>query len=372
MGMLSPVIPIEREAFGAAIDVAGDRAVISGYGRSNVYVFQYIGFSWNEFTNLRPATITQNDNFGISVSQDGDRIVVGASSYDQPVLSNGTAFVFELINGVWQETQQLTGSVTTIGARFGTRVAINGDRILVTSPNSGINSVRTGLVYVFSLIDNQWVQSQILTVSDSNGAFSFASSLQVTDEYLFVGAPGTDLFGNNEGAVYIYRWIDGVPQFDNLLLASDAGDGDNFGLAIHYQPPFLVVGAPSVDAAAEDAGAVYVYHQSAGDFVQTQKLLPANATDELFFGRALSMNTKTLAVDALNDEVLYLYGLEKAGWVSLTDINSTTSSDDGFGFDFDFTNHGLLVGALNNDDNGINAGIVYQYLEDAIFADSFE
>src|SRR5262245_22975955 len=59
-----------------------------------------------------------------------------------------------------------------------------------------------------------------------------------------------------------------------VLAPSDAaqGYGEGFGLSVAIRGDWLVVGAPSDDELAEDAGAAYVFRRQGARWVEHQKL----------------------------------------------------------------------------------------------------
>ena len=66
------------------------------------------------------------DNFGGSVSIDGDTVVIGAIG-DQ----SGSAYVFVRSNDVWSEQQKLTASDGGSNDRFGHSVSIDDDTAVI-------------------------------------------------------------------------------------------------------------------------------------------------------------------------------------------------------------------------------------------------
>lgn len=112
--------------FGRSISVAGNYAVIgepsNGPGIGNIY--RYNGTNWVLMQSL---TETGSDGFGIRVSVSENYILIGASS--ELVGSNssqGAAYLYIRVGGMWQKVQRITDPAGTANANFGLGVAIDG------------------------------------------------------------------------------------------------------------------------------------------------------------------------------------------------------------------------------------------------------
>ena len=146
------------DSFGVSIAIDGDRALVGaqndddlGSASGSVYVYEFDGTNWNEVTKLNAEFGASNDLFGVSVSLDGDRAVVGAMWDDDHSASNsGSAYVFEYDGSAWSQVAKLTASDFTANDHFGTSVAISGGRIAVGADRDDDNgTASSGSVYLF-------------------------------------------------------------------------------------------------------------------------------------------------------------------------------------------------------------------------------
>ena len=101
-------------------------------------------------------------------------------------------------------------------------------------------------------------------------AVELGESVTVYGEWSFAGSPFDSSIAPNAGRVYAFA-PSGDPQW---IGASDAGAGDQFGIAIAAGAGRLIVGSHGDDDTVQNAGAVYVFELQAGLFVEVQKLLP--------------------------------------------------------------------------------------------------
>jgi FG-GAP repeat len=174
--------PIQQSGFGESIDVDGDTIIIGAnyggeradfgrYGIAYVYERHQGGQNnWGEVATLSPShTSPYPDNFGISVSVEGDRIAVGSPTglpdinldgtinckksddenyqgYLGDECSGGTVYIYQKKAGepIWKQTQVLSGTKYYGLSAFGHDVEIDQERVFVGAPGQNI-------VYTFDL-----------------------------------------------------------------------------------------------------------------------------------------------------------------------------------------------------------------------------
>ena len=155
------------DKFGYSVSIQGNTAVIgkatNAFGNDNnstissAYIFTPSGPSntnggWVQVAKLTASDGALYDNFGVSVSIDGDTVAIGAQFNDDPT-NSGSVYIFtrntpgSLTSG-WTEQTKLTASDAAADAIFGQRVSIDESFKVVAIGSPGINSV-TGSVYVF-------------------------------------------------------------------------------------------------------------------------------------------------------------------------------------------------------------------------------
>ena len=81
------------------------------------------------------------DEFGVSVSIDGDTAVIGARADDG---YSGSAYVYVRNNGVWSEQQKLTASDAAANDDFGFSVSIDGDTAVISAWGDDDNGAKSG------------------------------------------------------------------------------------------------------------------------------------------------------------------------------------------------------------------------------------
>lgn len=204
-----------------------------------VYVFQRNGDVWTQEAYLKASNTNTSQLFGSSVAISGNTIVVGARGEDSNAtgingqqnnnlaLNSGAAYVFVKTNGTWVQQAYLKASNTEANDFFGASVSIAGDLIAVGAYNEDGNGtsqsdnskVDSGAVYIFIRYPNQWSQQAYIKASNIDAGDNFGSTVAITNDTLFVGAPfeasgATGIGGNqgdnsapSSGAVYAFKRI---------------------------------------------------------------------------------------------------------------------------------------------------------------------
>ncbi len=262
------------DQFGVSVSVSGDMAAVgvpfdddNGGGDSgSAYLYVRSGGVWSEQAKLLPSDGAAFDEFGASVSVNGDTVVVGATRDDDNGNDSGSAYVFDLTGatGVVNEDAKLLPSDGAAFDEFGASVSVNGDTVVVGATRDDDNGNDSGSAYVFDLTGATGVVSEDAKLLPSDGAAfdEFGASVSVNGDTAVVGAPFDDDNGNDSGSAYVFglTGATGVVSEDAKLLPSDfANDGDRFGLFVSVSGDTAVVGAPFDDDNGNDSGSAYVF-----------------------------------------------------------------------------------------------------------------
>lgn len=238
------------DLLGWSISISGDTIVAGAcYGdlKGAAYVFTRSGTTWTEEAKLTASDGVAKDYFGWSVSISGDTAVVGASEKDN---RKGAAYVFTRSGTTWTEEAKLIASDGVAGDDFGFSVSTNGNTIVVGAPwkDSSI-----GAVYVFTDSGTSWTEESKLIAPDSTGFTLFGHSVFINDDTIVVGAPYED---TNYGAVYVYGWSGTLWILETKLVASDAtGWDDVVGWSVSLSGDSIIAGNPSDD----NKGSAYIF-----------------------------------------------------------------------------------------------------------------
>jgi hypothetical protein len=252
--------------FGASVALQGDVAVVGapqhgppGGNGGAVYVFRRFGVEWIQEQKITAADASAGDEFGISVSIDGDRIAVGARKNDDAGINSGAVYVFRAQGFHWVQEQKVLANDGAALDQFGSSISLSGSALLVGAPLKDENGANSGTAYVFRREGETWVQEKKLRASDGSAADQLGSSVVLQGGLALVGAPEHDAAGINAGAAYVFRF-NGVTWVEvQRMESSDAAAADALGLSLALSGDQVVLGAPGSDTAEVEAGSASFY-----------------------------------------------------------------------------------------------------------------
>jgi hypothetical protein len=356
--------------FGRAVAVSADRVVVAapeddgpGADRGAVYVYEWDGAQWAE-TKLTASDGAPFDEFGISVAVSGDRIVVGAEWDDDHATDSGSVYIYEWDGAEWVETK-LTASDAEAEDRFGTAVAISGDRLVVGALDDD-NGSAAGAIYVYDWDGVEWLETK-LTASDGSTADHLGLGVAVDGDRVVAGARRDDDHGASSGSVYIFDW-DGIEWLETKLTASDGAFNDWYGTSMAVDGDRVVVGSWFDDTDnGTDSGSIYVYDWNGAEWVETQ-LIAGDGIPFADYGRSVAMSGDRIVVGAYEDDAsglatgsAYVYEWDGANWLEIKLAATDGASFDDYGIAVATAGDRIVVGSRFDDDNGDDSGSAYVY-----------
>ncbi|GIV60502.1 MAG: hypothetical protein KatS3mg043_1591 [Rhodothermaceae bacterium] len=334
---------------------------------------------WNQAALLMNAEAEEDDDFGVSVSISGDRAIVGARNDDTAAPSAGAAFVYERDGtGAWVEVAKLTAGDAEGLDNFGVSVSISGDRVVVGAPGEDTGGARAGAAYVFERDGTgAWVEVAKLTAGDTEAHDEFGVSVSISGDRVIVGAPGEDTGGSLAGAAYVYE-RDGTGAWVEVakLTAGDAEAEDHFGFSVSVSGDRAIVGANWEGTGGRRAGAAYVFERDGtGAWVEVAKLTAGDTEANDEFGFSVSISGDRAIVGAIDQDVEFdqnagaAYVFERDGtgaWVEVARLLAgDVDSNAEFGYSVAVSGDRAIVGAWQEDLAGMDHGAAYVFVRDA-------
>lgn len=287
--------------FGQSLAVRDQLVCVGSPGEGTggaAYVFQQSGANWVEQQKLTAGSPSSLARFGQAVSLQEQRLIVGANGYN---FWRGAAYIFRWNGSQWVEEAMLTAPDAEISDDFGISVSISGERVLIGADGDDDMGPEAGAAYIFRWNGASWVQEAKLTAGDGDGEDSFGNSVSLSGDWALVGAVNDDGNGHDAGAAYCFRRNGNTWQEVAKLTAGDGHENDGFGCEVALSGNAAIVGAFFHDLAEEDAGAAYVFHWDGNGWNQISKLTAEDADDDDEFGYGVALSGNIAAIGAPSD-----------------------------------------------------------------------
>ena len=410
----------DTDLFGTSISISADGNTLvvgadeddgSGTNRGAAYIFIRSGNTWtlqetldDSFTGLD--VLEDNDVFGtsISISTDGNILVVGAPLDEGSGTNRGAVYIFIRSGNIWTLQETLDDSFTGLDVlensdHFGrsTSLSTDGNILVVGAPLDDGSGTNRGATYIFTRSGNTWTLQKTLDdsftgldVLKNNDWLGRSTSISADGNTLVVGAPLDDGSGTDRGATYIFTrsgntWTLQETLDDSFIGLDVLENNDSFGgsTSLSSDGNTLVVRADEDDGSGIDRGAAYIFIRS-GNTWTLQETLDDSFTgldvleDNDVFGTSISLSSdgNTLVVGANGD---YGSGADRgAAYIFIRSGNTWTlqetlddsfigldilENSDWFGTSTSLSTDGniLVVGANGDYGSGIYRGAVYVF-----------
>ena len=278
------------------------------------------------------------------------------------------------------ELQKLLAADGAADDWFGVSIALSGDTAVIGAFSDDIYGSDSGSAYVFTWDGLAWVQQAKLIPSDGAANDQFGRSVATYGDTIVIGAHYDDDSGTSSGSAYMFvkppgGWS-GTLNEDAKLLASDGEEYDYFGGSVAISIDTVVVGTYGDGGYS---GSVCVFVKPGGGWSGTlnenAKLTASDATSSDRFGCSVAISGDTIVVGAKNDDDQGLssgsaYVFEKgAGWVSGSGNQAAKLlASDGalnaqFALSVALSGDSVAVGAWHDDENGYQSGAAYVFVK---------
>jgi len=317
--------------------------------------------AWLEEDKLLPTDGADGNNFGFSVSIDGDYGVIGAYKDDDNGNKSGSAYIFTRQDSNWSQQAKLLASDGESNDRFGWSVSISGDYAIIGAYGDADDGYYSGSIYIFTRQDSNWSQQAKLLASDGNIGDFFGWSVSISSDYAIIGAYGDDDNGSSSGSAYIFKRLDSNWSQQAKLLASDGVSGDRFGWSVSIDEDYAIIGAHNSDGYH---GSTYIFKRTDSTWAEEQKMTTSGIEG---FGYSVSIDGDYVIVGAPLDGdnghysgSAYVFKRLGSNWSQQAKLlASDGDADDNFGASVSIDGFHTIIGAEGNDDNGNKSGSAY-------------
>ena len=318
---------------------------------------------------LGPSTKQPAAAFGYSISHTDLWLIAGAKDDTTQAGRTGAAYFFKYENDVWVEKQKVGPDNGADGDFFGISVSIYGNYAIVGSNGNDAQGINAGAVFVYKNEDDLWIYKQKLMPHAGSGFDEFGIGVSIAKELIVVGAYSDAENGPFSGAAYIYSLVDDNWLEDDKVLPDDGASDDKFGRSVDTDGERVIVCGVLNDDQGEDSGSAYIFSKSGDTWQQEAKLLAPDGSANDRFGRSVGIDHEYAAVGAVLDDdngnssgSVYVYHDEANGWqMQQKIIAGDGQAEDFFGYSLSLADRYLIVGAHNDDDFGMNSGSAYLF-----------
>ncbi|MFN3454356.1 MAG: FG-GAP repeat protein, partial [Pseudobdellovibrio sp.] len=320
--------------------------------------------TWVQQAYIKARNVNSYDHFGADISLYADTLAVGAphEDSDQTTITNGNlasssnlktdsgaVYIYKRNGHQWEQEAYIKPSNADANDFFGSQVSLYENILAVSSLGEDSNQTTitngsaassnnlkadSGAVYLFSRTGNFWSQVAYIKSVNANADDKFGTSLSLNKNILAVGAIGEDsnqtVITNgvaasadnsqvDSGAVYLYQEIGGNWMQQAFIKAENTEAGDNFGSSIDLGSNTLVV-----SSIKEDSNQTVITNGPTG-----------------------SSNNA-----AMDSGAVYVYQFDGKVWAQEAYIKpSNIDTSDQFGVSISLYNDLLAVGAKGEDSN---------------------
>jgi hypothetical protein len=283
---------------------------------------------WEVKKKIESSDMDVNDNFGSAVTMDISFAVVAsyrktANVGGLPYTYVGTAYVYKRGETAvdWTENQKLAPSLVGPSMRFGSKIAMDSNNIVVTAPyfsyidQNSVTHTEGGAIFVYTYNENtglfgilsnfnvtpiEFTETARITPTSPTSYDWFGSAVDVNGDYIIVSSIQRNAVSASKGEAYIYKYNGSSWAELKKLSGHDSVNGDEFGQDVAIND----AGWAFVSSVKRDSnkGAVYIFKKNEGgndNWGYFQKVMLGNAFENDNFGYSISANTKSLIVGAV-------------------------------------------------------------------------
>lgn len=339
----------------------------SGHAR----VYRFDGTSWTQLgQDIDGEASFDRSGFSVSLSGDGKTVVIGAPHNHGNGASSGHARVYRFDGVNWNQLgQDIDGEAAGDQAGRPVSLSSDGNTLVIGAALNDGNGTSAGHVRVYRFDGVDWTQLGQDIDGEAAGDQQNGHSVSLSDDgnTLVIGAPLNDGNGANSGHARVYRF-DGVnwTQLGQDIDGEVSDDLSGFSVSLSRDGNTLVIGAPYNDANGRFAGHARVYRFDGTNWTQIGQDIDGEVAGERS-GWSVSLNGAgdTVVIGAPHNDLngpspglARVYYFDGATWHQLgQDIDGEAAGDfSGWSVSFSDDGNTLAIGAFRNDGNGQSAG----------------
>lgn len=280
------------------------------------------------------------------------------------------------------QSGQLKPSGDSNAVDFGNSVAVDGNTVVVGAMGTLLRDGESGSAYVYEKPAGGWGNmTQTATLTPSDNALLFGSSVAISGNTIVIGAPGTTVKGVfGQGALYVFvkpegGWSNMTETAKLTPYHVDMTGYSSAGAAVSIDGDTIVAGVPGVvahpPALAYGEALVYVKPLTGWTNAEENAVLYIGGVGT-GFGTSVAVSGNTIVVGAtgccfqgvLSEGAAYVFVEPSGGWVTTSDFNAELTGtgvgvNDFFGYSVAINGDTIAVGSPQYYSYQVGAAYVY-------------
>lgn len=303
---------------GRAIDYDGTQLIYgapygayqppNGYFGGAIFILEKASTGWTEVTKFTAPGFT---NLGMDVAIDGDWAFAGAPYY-------GKLYIYKKTNGTWAEYQVIDKSNTDHW--YGFDISYSNGRLAVSM---------NGSAFIYENVNGQWVETAHF-LPPAGGSGAFGSSVSLENDNLVISDSQAATSATTRGRVNFYQFINNAWTIQQQIDCPTLGQ--NYGSGIEISGNTLAISEIGADPnGVSDAGQVYMYSLNANTWTFDEILQPLTPVNNYHFGgrNCISIDGSTMVIGHFGNgpDRAHVYKKENGHWVLYPDMTNLPNTD---------------------------------------------
>jgi len=369
----------DRSGQSVSISADGSRIAIgAGYNDGNgnnsghVRVWDFNGIDWVQVgQDIDGEADSDVSGWSVSISADGGRVAIGAVRNSGNGTNNGHVRVWDFNGTSWvQIGNNIDGESSYDQGGYSVSMSATGNRVAISATLNDGNGTSSGHVRIWEFNGTDWIQ--IGADIDGESAYDVSGqSVSLSDDgnRVAIGANLNDDNGIYSGHVRVWEfngtsWI----QIGNDIDGESDGDSSGFSVAFSSDGNRVAIGATSNSSNGNGSGHVRIWDFNGTDWAQIGNDIDGEGINDQS-GRSVSISSdgNRVAIGAiLNDDNgvnsghVRIWEFNGSEWVQIgNDIDGESASDNsGNSVSMSADGNRVVIGANRNGGNGSDSGHV--------------
>ncbi|MDB6028162.1 MAG: hypothetical protein JWM68_4385 [Verrucomicrobiales bacterium] len=358
--------------FGNAVAIDGSSAAVAAgeFGRGTVYTFDLVGGVWTETQKINVPITLPFDQFGNSIALESNTLAIGQPLAFASSNLSGQVYVYVRSGSTWVLQATLLEPVlrTEPFIQMGNSVSLSGNTLVAGDLNNSSAATSAGAVFVYQRTGTNWA---FVTELFPNLPLEFeriGASVAIDRDTIIAGTLSDAT--NVPGAAYVFvrsgtNWIQ-----QQILLLNDVQLSVHSIVTVAIEGNIAVLGLPEEVIGGVNSGAAYVFVRIGSTWTLQQKLVPTNAEANLGFGTDVAIQNGQVVVGlpgrTVNGLALAgafdLFRFNGSSWVLAQEVSATDARADArFGSALDLDSSNIISGAGFDSEAAVRAGAAYIY-----------